>query len=53
MPKGRLAVDVFGPIEHNPANQALATALDRYIRQGASIAKRSEHALTLRNCRRR
>jgi ubiquinone/menaquinone biosynthesis C-methylase UbiE len=44
-PDGRLAVNVFGPIEHNPATHALATALDRKVRPGASVAKRSEHAL--------
>ena len=45
VPDGRLAANVFGPIEHNPANQALAAALDRHVRAGASAAKRTEHAL--------
>jgi ubiquinone/menaquinone biosynthesis C-methylase UbiE len=42
---GRLALNVFGPIEHNPATYALATALDRHISPSASVAKRTEHAL--------
>ncbi len=42
---GRLALNVFGPIEHNPATHALATALERHARPGASVAKRTEHAL--------
>jgi ubiquinone/menaquinone biosynthesis C-methylase UbiE len=42
---GRLALNVFGPIEHNPATYALATALDRHAGPGASTAKRTEHAL--------
>ena len=42
---GRLALSVFGPIEHNPATHALADALDRHVRAGASVAKRTEHAL--------
>ena len=42
---GRLALNVFGPIEHNPATHALANALDRHIRSDASAAKRAEHAL--------
>jgi ubiquinone/menaquinone biosynthesis C-methylase UbiE len=29
---GRLALNVFGPIEHNPATHALADALDRRVR---------------------
>jgi ubiquinone/menaquinone biosynthesis C-methylase UbiE len=44
-PGGRLALNVFGPIEHNPATHALAAALDRHIGQDASTAKRTEHAL--------
>jgi ubiquinone/menaquinone biosynthesis C-methylase UbiE len=45
VPGGRLALNVFGPIERNPATCALARALDRHVRPGASVAKRSEHAL--------
>ena len=45
VPGGRLALNVFGPIEHNPATQALANALDRHVRPEASVAKRAEHAL--------
>jgi ubiquinone/menaquinone biosynthesis C-methylase UbiE len=44
-PAGRLAVNVFGPIEHNPATNALADALDRLVDPAASLAKRTEHAL--------
>jgi ubiquinone/menaquinone biosynthesis C-methylase UbiE len=42
---GRLGLNVFGPIEHNPATQALADALDRHLAPDASVAKRREHAL--------
>src|SRR5262249_48943874 len=42
---GRLALNVFGPIEHNPATYALAEALDRHVGPDASLAKRTEHAL--------
>ncbi len=42
---GRLALNVFGPIEHNPATHALADALDRRLGADASRAKRTEHAL--------
>jgi ubiquinone/menaquinone biosynthesis C-methylase UbiE len=42
---GRLALNVYGPIEHNPATHALADALDRHVGPDASIAKRTEHAL--------
>ena len=38
-------MNVFGPIEHNPATRALSDALDRHLRPGASLAKRNEHAL--------
>jgi ubiquinone/menaquinone biosynthesis C-methylase UbiE len=44
-PRGRTALSVFGPIEHNPAAEALSDALDRRIGPGASLAKRQEHAL--------
>jgi SAM-dependent methyltransferase len=42
---GRLALNVFGPIAHNPPTNALADALDRHVRPGASATKRAEHAL--------
>jgi ubiquinone/menaquinone biosynthesis C-methylase UbiE len=42
---GRLALNVFGPIERNPATHALAAALDRLIGPSASLAKRTEHTL--------
>ena len=42
---GRFALNVFGPIEHNPATHALANAIDRTLGVGASAAKRTEHAL--------
>jgi ubiquinone/menaquinone biosynthesis C-methylase UbiE len=45
VPGGRLALSVFGPIDHNPATRALADALDRHVGPGASLAKRTEHAL--------
>jgi ubiquinone/menaquinone biosynthesis C-methylase UbiE len=44
-PGGRLALNVYGPIEHNPATHALAKALDRHLGPDASTAKRTEHAL--------
>jgi len=42
---GQLALNVFGPLEHNPATQALANALDRHVGPTASVAKRAEHVL--------
>jgi ubiquinone/menaquinone biosynthesis C-methylase UbiE len=42
--KGRLALNVFGPIERNPATHAISDALDR-LHAGASLAKRNEHSL--------
>src|SRR6185312_6391202 len=42
---GQLALNVFGPIEHNPATHALADALDRHFGGTASLTKRTEHAL--------
>jgi ubiquinone/menaquinone biosynthesis C-methylase UbiE len=42
---GRLGLNVFGPIEDNPATHALADALDRHVGADASRAKRTEHAL--------
>lgn len=48
-PTGRIALSVYGPIEHNPATNALAGALDRKVAPGASAAKRTEHALADRD----
>jgi len=45
VPDGRLALNVFGPIEHNPATHALANALDRHVHPDAPVVKRTEHAL--------
>ena len=45
VPGGRLGLNVYGPIEHNPATWALAQALDRYLGPDASVTKRAEHAL--------
>src|SRR5262249_32475989 len=42
---GRLGLSVYSPIEHTPAPHALSESLDRRVRQGASLAKRTEHAL--------
>jgi ubiquinone/menaquinone biosynthesis C-methylase UbiE len=42
---GRIALSVFTAIEHTPATNALADALDRHIGAGASQTKRSEHVL--------
>jgi ubiquinone/menaquinone biosynthesis C-methylase UbiE len=42
---GRAGVSVFAAIEQNPAAYALSAALDRHLGEGASRAKRSEHAL--------
>ncbi len=50
VPGGRLALSVFGPIEHNPATYALANALDRHAHAGASATKRAEHALADSEC---
>jgi hypothetical protein len=44
-PGGRLALNVFGPIEHNPATHALVHALDRHLGGDAARVKRTEHAL--------
>lgn len=44
-PGGRLGLSVYGPIEHNPGNFALARALDRHLGPEASMTKRAEHAL--------
>jgi len=46
---GRLALSVYGPIEHNPTTHALSESLDRRVRPGASLAKRTEHALADRD----
>src|SRR5215471_11958046 len=42
---GRAGVSVYTSIDRNPAAQALSDALDRYLGEGASRAKRSEHSL--------
>ena len=42
---GRIGLNVYGPIEHNPATFALAQALDRHLGPDASVTKRAEHAL--------
>jgi ubiquinone/menaquinone biosynthesis C-methylase UbiE len=42
---GRLGLNVYGPIERNPAAFALARALDRHLGPDASVTKRAEHAL--------
>jgi len=42
---GRVGVSVYTAIARNPAAQALAEAVDRYLGAGASDAKRSEHSL--------
>jgi len=44
-PGGRLALNVYGSIEHNPAAHALADALDRHLGPRASASRRAEHAL--------
>jgi ubiquinone/menaquinone biosynthesis C-methylase UbiE len=43
---GRTALSVFTAIEHTPAANALADALDRHLGAGASHTKRSEHVLS-------
>src|SRR5262249_20266066 len=45
VPGGRLALTVYGPIEHNPATCALTASLDRHLGAEAARVKRSEHAL--------
>jgi ubiquinone/menaquinone biosynthesis C-methylase UbiE len=42
---GRLGASVYSSIERNPAADALASSLDRRFGEGASRAKRHEHAL--------
>jgi ubiquinone/menaquinone biosynthesis C-methylase UbiE len=42
-PAGRVALSVFTAIEHTPATNALADALDRHLGAAASQTKRSEH----------
>ncbi len=44
-PCGQLGLNVYGPIEHNPAAFALAQAFDRHLGPDASVFKRAEHAL--------
>jgi ubiquinone/menaquinone biosynthesis C-methylase UbiE len=45
VPRGRLLLSVFGPIEHNPATHALAGALERHLGTDAAAIKRAEHGL--------
>ena len=42
---GRVALSVFSALERTPVSNALADALDRQLRPGASSIKRSEHSL--------
>jgi ubiquinone/menaquinone biosynthesis C-methylase UbiE len=42
---GRVGASVFTSIDRNPAAHALSDALDRYLGEGASVAKRAEHSL--------
>jgi ubiquinone/menaquinone biosynthesis C-methylase UbiE len=42
---GRVGTSVYTAIDRNPAANALAEAVDRYLGEGASDAKRSEHSL--------
>ena len=42
-PKGRVALSVFGPIEHTPAAFAFVRALDHSLGPNASKTKRAEH----------
>jgi SAM-dependent methyltransferase len=44
-PNGRFGASVFSSIDRNPAADALASSLDRHFGEGASRAKRHEHAL--------
>lgn len=44
-PAGRVGVSVFAELERNPVAQVLSDALDRQFGEGASFAKRNEHAL--------
>jgi ubiquinone/menaquinone biosynthesis C-methylase UbiE len=48
-PAGRVGVSVFAEIERNPVAHALSDALDRQLGEGASFAKRNEHALADRD----
>jgi ubiquinone/menaquinone biosynthesis C-methylase UbiE len=45
VPGGRLALNVFGPLEHFPATYALVQALDRHLDPTASVAKRADQVL--------
>ena len=48
-PGGRVAVSVFAELERNPVANALSDKLDRHVGEGASFAKRNEHALADRD----
>ena len=45
VPQGRAAASVFAALERNPVAHAFSDALDQHLGDGASAAKRSEHAL--------
>jgi ubiquinone/menaquinone biosynthesis C-methylase UbiE len=42
---GRIGASVYTSIDRNPAANALADAVDKYLGARASVAKRSEHSL--------
>ena len=44
-PEGRMGVSVFAEIERNPVAHAFSDTLDRRLGEGASGAKRKEHAV--------
>jgi ubiquinone/menaquinone biosynthesis C-methylase UbiE len=44
-PEGRVGVSVFAEIDRSPVAHAFSDALDRRLGEGASAAKRKEHAL--------
>ena len=44
-PRGRAVVLVYAELERNPANQALAAAVERHVGAAAAVGKRAEHAL--------
>lgn len=48
-PAGRVGVSVFAELERNPVARVLSDALDRQLGDGASFAKRNEHALADRD----
>jgi len=48
-PGGRVGLSVFAEIEENPVAHAFSDVLDRRLGEGASLAKRNEHALSDRD----